>query len=76
MQYIFGPAWASVADARGRFVPYRSAAGFSGVVLRFDARLPRHIPEAVSGGFFSDAARNGKGEQFPIRLFVNFKFEI
>ena len=41
----------AVSDGRYiYFAPYANTNGYSGVVLRFDARLPRHIPATVYGG--------------------------
>ena len=41
------------AVSDGRFIyfsPYNNGSGFSGKVLRFDARLPRFVPPTVTGG--------------------------
>jgi len=32
------------------FAPIHNSAGASGIVLRFDAKLPRAVPATVSGG--------------------------
>jgi hypothetical protein len=41
----------AVSDGRYiYFASYRNTNNFSGVVLRFDARLPRAIPVTVNGG--------------------------
>jgi len=41
----------AVSDGRYiYFAPYNTGNGFSGNVLRFDARLPRAIPPTVTGG--------------------------
>jgi hypothetical protein len=41
----------AVSDGRYiYFAPYNTGSGFSGNVLRFDARLPRAIPASVTGG--------------------------
>jgi hypothetical protein len=41
----------AVSDGRYvYFAPYRNTNNFSGIVLRFDSRLPRSIPPTVTGG--------------------------
>jgi hypothetical protein len=41
----------AVSDGRYiYFAPFFNGAGYSGNVLRFDAKLPRAVPATVSGG--------------------------